>query len=161
MEVPMRSFRMPAVLLAASLAAACAPDASTLLEPGAPLLSRSAQSCQNFTLYLDGWFDTPTTGQGTFTGDMEGTMTFQITEVEQPGNGATFLQFNHTFTTADGSFSTSDIGVLTPSGQFNERMTIVGGTGVYEGASGRITSHGYIDMCTGTGEVTYRGRICT
>jgi len=157
----MRSFRIPAVLLAAVLAAGCAQDAPTATEPGAPSLSRSPQSCQNFTLDLEGWFDSPTTGQGTFTGDMEGTMAFQITEAEQASAGATFLRFEHTFTTANGSFSTSDIGVLTPSGQFNERMTIVGGTGIFAGASGRITSHGYIDMATGTGEVTYRGRICT
>lgn len=157
----MRSLTLPAVLLITVLAAACAQDAPTVADAGVPLPSMAAQSCQNFTIHLEGWFDSPTTGQGTFTGDMEGTMTFEITDVAQPGGGATFLRFTHTFATAHGSFFTSDIGVLTPSGQFNERMTIVGGTGIFQGAAGRITSHGYIDMGTGTGEVTYRGRICS
>ncbi|CAN5445687.1 hypothetical protein BH24GEM3_BH24GEM3_23720 [soil metagenome] len=157
----MRSLRIPAVLLATALASGCAQDAPTALTPETVANSRSARSCENVTLNLAGYFDSPTTGAGTFTGDLEGTMTFQITEAEQRGRGATHLHFVHTFTTDEGSFNTSDIAVLTPSGQFNERLTIVGGTGIYEGASGSLTAHGWIDSDTGTGEVTYRGQICT
>jgi len=157
----MRCSRFPAVILAAALAAGCAQDGPTAPAPDAASFSMSQQRCENLTFHLVGFFDSPTTGQGTFTGDIEGHMTFQITESVQPGSGATFLRFEHVFTTSGGSFQTSDIGVLTPSGQFNERMTIVGGTGIFDGASGRISSHGYIDMATGTGEVTYRARICT
>lgn len=157
----MRSLRISAVLLATALAAGCSPDAPTAVSPDTVTSSRSAHHCQNITLYLDGYFDSPTTGAGTFTGDLDGTMTFRITEAQQRGRGATHLRFTHTFTTDEGSFTTSDVSVLTPSGRFNERLTIVGGTGIYDGAWGSLTAHGWIDSDTGTGEVTYRGRICT
>ncbi len=157
----MRSIGIPAVLLTVVLAAGCGQDTTTTLAPDSFEASRSAQNCQNVTLSLVGAFETPTTGSGTFTGALEGTMAFEITQAEQRGRGATHFLFTHTFTTDDGSFTTSDVSLLTPSGRFNERLTIVGGTGIYAGAWGFLTAHGWIDTETGTGEVTYRGHICT
>jgi hypothetical protein len=47
------------------------------------------------------------------------------------------------------------------TGRFSDLLTIVGGTGTWENATGQIHLFGSFDFTTQTGRSEYRGEICT
>lgn len=49
----------------------------------------------------------------------------------------------------------------TDSGRFSDLLTITGGTGEWEGASGQLHLFGVFSSEPGTGESDYRGEVCT
>ena len=79
--------------------------------------------------------------------------------------GVRHVVATHTFTFADGSITTSDKEIAEPTdipGLFtlNANMTVVSGTGVYEGVCGHLTAHGTIDFRTlPAAEFEIRGSI--
>jgi hypothetical protein len=66
-------------------------------------------------------------------------------------DGVQHVVASHTFTFADGSITTSDMEIAEPTETpglytLNANMTVISGTGVYEGVSGHFTAHGTIDF---------------
>ena len=59
---------------------------------------------------------------------------------------------------------TSDEGVLAPIDvplyRFNNRLTVVGGSGIYANATGMLIAHGTVNLATGAIELRYQGRVC-
>ena len=80
-------------------------------------------------------------------------------------DGVLHVVATHTFTFADGSFTTSDKEVAEPTETpglyaLNATMQVVSGTGVYEGVTGHLTAHGTMDFLAGpTAEFELRGSI--
>ena len=103
---------------------------------------------------------------GTFTGQPGGTFVACVTNQQQNGNGALVFDLTHTYTTESGdTFTTSDHVVAAPISppiyRINNRATITGGTGLYEGAFGFIHDQGTLNLATGVVSVDYHGRIST
>jgi hypothetical protein len=160
----MRSFRFPAVLLAAALAAGCAQDAPT--SPASPQdaqFARSAANCENVRGTVSGnafhmW-------GLTFSGDLSGPGTLMAAPQLNPrGEGAIHLATLHAIDTADGMIFTTDQGVLAPVAppvyRLINRYSISGGTGSYAGATGFVHVNALVNLATGELEGQYHGRIC-
>lgn len=47
------------------------------------------------------------------------------------------------------------------TGKFSDLLTIVGGTGSWENASGQIHLFGTFDFASRTGQADYRGEVCS
>jgi hypothetical protein len=168
-------------LLAAALTAACVgdgpaapPDVSLIA--GAPMASEASGTCQNVAGTLVGNV-LPPPGEmypvpSLLDGDLQGMVTAYAAPIdEQMGAGAILLTTFHLFLLPDGTFSTVDRGVMAPRNppyyRLNNRYTIQGGTGAWEGASGHLQIHGtliidYLGLHPDNGSIdaTYRGRIC-
>jgi len=103
---------------------------------------------------------------GTFTGQPGGTFVACVTNMQQNGNGALVFDLTHTYTTENGdTFTTSDHVVAGPINppiyRINNRATITGGTGLYDGAFGFIHDSGTLNFAAGVVSVDYHGRIST
>ena len=168
------------VTAAAALLAGCADSALAPAPAPAdhPLASRSSQ-CENvfveataplgfiqvapgvFTL---GALPTPTTIAG-----VAGLLGSVVTGLEASGSkgqGAQHITLVHTFTSPQGSFTTSDRAVCAPAGtdanvcRVNDVLTVVSGTGLFADAGGSFRNHGVIDLNTMSLTISIRGRLC-
>ncbi|MCC6413650.1 MAG: hypothetical protein IT270_18490 [Saprospiraceae bacterium] len=114
-------------------------------------------------------------------GNYTGTLSSVVTGMEQSGNGALHFTLIHYFVAGeDGEhyFWTEDQAVCAPAGggpatcHLNDVLDIVGGCGDFEGATGKLTTHGTVvfdggaQPCgatfvpTGVINLDLRGRIC-
>jgi hypothetical protein len=96
----------------------------------------------------------------------EGEVTSVVVDAEPRGNGNGALHVStmyHVFDRGDdGTFYTEDTAVCGPTipCRVNSRMSIVGGTGDFEGATGKLHNHGWLSMATFTLDLHIHGRIC-
>ena len=171
-----------AVVLLAMSACAESPAAP---EPLAAALGQSASQCSNVEFKGDAtlglWAYPGGGGALGFGGVPEAEVAFgpytgtfgSILTSETPsGQGAVHYTLIHFIQTADGMIQTADRAVCAPSGpdatacRVSDVLTIVGGTGVFEGAYGQLRNRGIITITNfappeGTLTVDLRGRICT
>jgi hypothetical protein len=133
----------------------------------APFPAAVADRSQAHCLNVNGnWVGvlTPTGAAGVVTGDLVGTATSTVLEISPSGNGTLHYRLVHVFVTADGELSTQDEAVLTPIGpglyRVNDRLEIVGGTGIYLNATGMLHTHGIANLNEGTLILSYNGRLC-
>lgn len=105
---------------------------------------------------------------GVLHGDIVGTYDFSMDSLAPALDPADPTLFVFTGTslieTADGTMTAHDTGrlwynVLAPS-PFETIVNIDGGSGAYEGASGRLVATGELDFSTGRGVGTYTGDVC-
>ncbi|HXH06966.1 MAG TPA: hypothetical protein VNI83_10285 [Vicinamibacterales bacterium] len=92
-------------------------------------------------------------------GNLIGTTTACITNLQQAGEGAIHVDLTHWYTVNGVTFGTVDRGVLSPVGpllyHFNNRLSIA------TGASGFLRGHGTVNFETGAVNLRYHGRICS
>lgn len=109
-------------------------------------------------------------------GPFQGTLSSVVTDFgDGPANGAQNWTLVHYFVDGDGdAFWTEDRAVCAPAGpdpstcRLNNNMTVVGGTGRFAGASGRLHNHGEITITDptfatspyGSLQGVLRGRVC-
>ena len=132
---------------------------------------RPAASCSNINAIVAATLGPGGTATGTISGDINGAVSAAIHAIDAPGGGrgALHVQMEHhyTNTTPFGRIDTSDLAVLAPMDKrdgtyrMNNRLTVVGGEGIYSGASGYIETHGSVDFVTGSISLTLKGRICS
>lgn len=106
---------------------------------------------------------TATGSAGTVDGDLEGDYEFTLTSLTQKGQSPvnTFTGTS-TITTADGTITADDSGVLnTKTDNIVWRSVITGGTGAYSNANGQLHYGGTLDFDTGQGSAVYHGNLCT
>jgi len=135
--------------------------------------SRAAGVSENISGHISGQIIGPNpacngalTEIGTFTGQPGGTFVACVTNMQQRGDGALVFDLTHIYTTENGdTFNTSDHVVAGPINppvyRINNRASITGGTGLYEGASGFIHDSGTLNFAAGVVSVDYHGRIST
>ncbi len=81
-------------------------------------------------------------------GDYEGFMGSVVTNMYQSGKGALHLNLVHYFVSEEGAWWTEDQAVCAPTRSnpgtclVNDVLNIVGGTGIFEGISGKFHNHG-------------------
>lgn len=101
---------------------------------------------------------------GNYSGDLAGTSVFigssVIPSADTPTTGVVFLTGDTTLTTDGGVLLTKDAISLstTGNGEFGEVDTIVGGTGSWQGYTGKFTATG--TFISGMGAGTYSGEVC-
>jgi hypothetical protein len=102
---------------------------------------------------------------GELKGGVSGTLSFIGTSVTQtvdtPTTAVVLATGDNTIRAKDGTLLTKDAIALrtTGNGEFAEVDTIVGGTGIYAGASGVLTATGTFDFVAG-GSGRYTGEVC-
>jgi hypothetical protein len=181
-----RSTHRPFLAVMATLAAllaACTgdgpsgPAVSDLSAVSPPLENRAAQTCTNVSGTIVGnvlpppgaMFPVPST----VAGDLQGMVTaYAEPQDEQRGNGSVHLATFHLFILPDGLIQTEDAGVMAPRNppyyRLNNRYTVVGGDGLWAGASGFLQIQGtlvidyenWLNPENGDLDATYRGRLC-
>lgn len=101
---------------------------------------------------------------GNFSGDLAGTSVFigssVIPSADTPTTGVVFLTGDTTLTTDGGVLLTKDAISLSTigNGEFGEVDTIVGGTGKWQGYTGKFTATG--TFINGSGAGNYNGEVC-
>lgn len=105
------------------------------------------------------------TAEGRLTGGIQGTDRFTLLS-SSPSHETTPTVINFVgesvFETKTGDIELAVSGAFdTESGRFSDLLTIIGGTGEWQGASGQLHLFGVFNPETGTGESDYRGEICT
>ena len=157
----------------AHVAASTAPSApSALGQPpvGVATSGRPASSCSNISATVTATLS-GADATGTISGDINGPVTAHINSISPSspsGDGAlhVLMEHHYTNTTPSGTVDTSDHAVLAPVDpsaglyRMNNRLTIVGGNGIYSGASGYIHTHGDVNLFTGSINLSLRGRLC-
>lgn len=155
--------------------------------PPADALAQSGDRCMNVAWKGEGYL-----GPGTSTplpagpsfgllptpatmGPYEGMLSSAVIEEYHGGNGATHIVLSHLFDDGEGNtFWTDDQATCAASDndpstcRVNDVMTVVGGTGDFEGAEGQLRNHGWITFFGapdeagrfGTLALNVRGRIC-
>ena len=101
--------------------------------------------------------------QGRLTGGIQGTDHFTLLSLGSPIEGTTVSHFvgRSRIETRTGDIDTIVAGAFdTTTGKFSDLLTIVGGTGEWEGATGQIHLYGFFDLQAGRGESDYRGEVC-
>lgn len=103
-------------------------------------------------------------GTGTIKGDLRGTFDVVTTSFVQSldfaTTGVVFTTADTVFTVLGGTLLSKDAVTLSMfSGDYAEVITITGGTGVYQGATGTLTAAGGTTATGASG--AYRGTICT
>jgi hypothetical protein len=107
------------------------------------------------------------TSLGTATGDLKGAVAARILEVGPGENGTTVFTVQHHFVTETGDTIAVDIARATAAmvapGLFaivSYPVTIVGGTGRFDGATGHFENIGEVDQNSGHTVFRYQGRVC-
>lgn len=101
---------------------------------------------------------------GNYSGDFAGTSVFigssVITSADTPTTGVVFLTGDATLTTGSGVLLTKDAISLSTigNGEFGEVDTILGGTGKWQGYTGKFTATG--TFINGVGAGAYIGEVC-
>jgi hypothetical protein len=150
--------------LIASAVSACDYSPATSSSPAASLRANDqAPSCQSVRGTVDAAFVSGNQIEGTIAGSVEGAAFATVESLTQSGGGAYHVVLRHRYATAGGEVHTTDEGVLTPIDpplfQFNNRLTVVGGTGAFANATGTINAHGSV-ILGGAIELRYHGRVC-
>jgi hypothetical protein len=140
------------------------------LAPTATFSSRPAAACANIDAHVTATLQADGTATGEISGDIAGPVTAAISQIIPTGdpNGALHVLMEHHYTNVSpyGRVDTSDHAVLAPSDKshgvyrMNNRLTIVGGDGIYSGATGELRTHGTVDFGTGAIDLTLHGRLC-
>lgn len=104
--------------------------------------------------------------QGRLAGGIRGTDNFSMRfeDLGEPLAGTTVSHFvgRSLIETRTGDIDMLVAGAFdTASGRFSDLLTVVGGTGEWEGATGQVHLFGTFDFSTGAGQSDYRGDICT
>jgi Protein of unknown function (DUF4242) len=144
--------------------------ADVAIAPAATLSSRPAASCENVDAHVTATLQPGGTATGSISGDITGGVTATIGPITPSGDGhgTLHLLMEHHYTNASpfGRLDTSDHAVLAPIDKsdgvyrMNNRLTIVGGAGIYSGATGELSTHGTVDFGTGAIDLTLKGRVC-
>lgn len=105
------------------------------------------------------------TAIGRLTGGIQGTDNFTLLSTSPTDSSTpTVINFvgNSVFDTKTGKINLTVSGAFdTETGKFSDLLTITGGTGKWERATGQLHLFGYFDLETGAGESDYRGELCT
>ena len=160
----MRALIIPATVVAIAALAGCDSGTATSPRADAALKRGPDASCQNIRGTIAAAFVSATEIEGTIAGSVEGLAFATIDRITPSGNGALHVLLRHRYAVQGGDVLTSDIGVLAPIDpplyRFNNRLTVVGGTGVYANATGTIHGHGTVNLATGAIDLRYNGRVC-
>jgi hypothetical protein len=108
---------------------------------------------------------TTAVGDGRVEGDLAGEFHAEYFDIEQRGAGVIKMRAHHTITSAAGMIRTSDEILLLPDqdpavARPNSRLDVIGGTGVYAGATGLLHTHGRVDLATLGGAIEFKGQVC-
>lgn len=108
---------------------------------------------------------TTATAEADMSGDLSGTAHADYFNIATHGDGATHMNGMHTLSTTDGTLTTFDHILLLPDAEAfaarpNSRLYVVGGTGMYEGATGLLHTHGRVNLATLAGSIQFKGRVC-
>ncbi|CAN5849662.1 hypothetical protein BH23GEM6_BH23GEM6_27370 [soil metagenome] len=163
----MNRFKFFPIIAVSIFAAACsqgAPTAPAQMTAVEALTSRSAHNCENVRGEAGGNAFVP--GGLTFSGFGSGTaQILGLMPKGSGGRGAIHLLTMHYINTSQGTIFTTDRGLLSPVDPprylLNNRYEIVGGTGIYEEASGFLHINAMVSLAVGSVDGTYHGRICT
>lgn len=106
--------------------------------------------------------------EGELAGSVEGSYAFNFLTSRVLGNGVTTpvqaFTGESVVTLDGGTVFGADFGRLRlvhfPLADFTTHLTIEGGTGEFEGASGHLTIQGLASFVTGEGSGTYHGQLC-
>jgi hypothetical protein len=99
-------------------------------------------------------------GDGTATGDLAGSYTVKFISFVDNGNNTTTVYTRRTITTAVGKLVLDEVGIANHiSGRRDVTSTVVGGTGVFKGATGELHLLGQRNA-DGTVTFIYVGSIC-
>lgn len=162
--------RISAAALIALLAAGCAdtPDpAEPFVRVGPQAATRAGLVCASVALegtgalgFIPAGYEgagslgalpAPTTFAG-IPGTLHSYVTSDLTPVGAHAQGATHITLRHIFTSASGSFYTDDLAVCGPipggpgTCRLSDQMTIAGGTGAFEDATGKLHNRGVLDF---------------
>ena len=175
-------FAVPAVALALSGCADATPvalDETLAADRAAASAARSAGRCENVVVegtaplgvvevapgvFTLGALPTPATLAGV--SGMLGSVVTGLQASGAKGQGAQHITLVHTFTSAQGSFTTTDRAVCAPAGKdagtcrVNDVLSVVSGTGVFANAGGSLRNHGVIDLNAFSLSISLRGRLC-
>lgn len=120
-----------------------------------------------FTLFQ---FTGPTIAEGKGTvlreGEQIGSFSANYFNIEQRGQGIIQLNGKHTITLAGGTLVTHDEIHLQATAEnpavmrANSRLYIVRGTGIYDGATGLLHTHGAFNVNTLEGSIDFSGKVC-
>jgi hypothetical protein len=108
---------------------------------------------------------TTAVGEGSVQGDLSGRFSAEYFDIEQQGNGVIQMRAHHTITRSTGTIRTSDEILLLPDrdpavGRPDSRLTVIGGTDAYDGATGLLHTHGQLNLVTLAGSLQYKGQVC-
>lgn len=108
---------------------------------------------------------TTATGAGTIEGSITGTTHADYFNMSQSGEGAIHLNGVHKITDSFGTLITYDRSLILPDQEDgwvrpSSTLRIVGGDGAYEGATGRLQTHGRVNLATLEGAIEFKGKIC-
>jgi len=171
---------IPWALAALTTVAACSSESSTA--PAAGPSQRPAfavgSECSNVKGTVRANFVSETEVEGTISGDVAGQAFATIQSITAKKNGIADVTLTHRYVTPDGEIFTSDKGTLRPISEmiggygdwfdFDNRLTVVGGTGAYAGATGTLRARGllnpFITAAANYGpggiQLEYSGRVC-
>jgi hypothetical protein len=132
--------------------------------------SQSSAACSNIDATVAATLSGGT-ASGTISGDVNGPVSAAIQQVDPSGNdgaGALHVLMEHHYTNLSplGRIDTSDHAVLAPIDRdaglyrMNNRLTVVGGAGIYDDATGYLHTHGTVDFATGQINLSLNGRVC-
>ena len=158
-------------LVAAFVSASCAdtpstaPAARTLAAGAEVQQDRASGRCRNVEGTIVEAITGANTAAGTITGDFAGDVSIVITSLTPSGGGAMHFEGICTIVTPEGTITTNDAAVLSPIDaplfRVNNRLTVVGGTGAYAGATGELHTHGTANFVPGgVVDLRYEGRVC-
>jgi hypothetical protein len=136
------------------------------------LLAQGGANCKKVggavsTNFLD--LKNPTETLGTATGDLKGALGVTVLSLSPGPNGtAVFLNHHHWVTeTGDTLYFENALATAFPTpipglyaAIYKDGQVLTGGTGRFEGASGKITSWGAVDLSKGQVVLRYEGQVC-
>ena len=145
--------------------------AQASVEGGSTTSALRSAECSNVNATVVATLSAAGTASGTIAGDLNGPVIAAINEVSQSGNsdtGVLHVRMEHHYTnlSPSGTIDTSDYAVVAPIDRgaglyrMNNRLTVVGGDGIYTGATGYLHTHGTLDFGTGAINLSLTGRVC-